>query len=92
VVEDLPLPGTQQVAQDPGLHGGRGDVVLVADADGHHELLGSFVLPFDQPFEHVVDRDVRRRNQEHPLVLSGELNDELADRCGLARARRALEH
>ena len=44
-----------------------------------------------ESLQHIVDGHMGRGAQEDPLVIGDELQDELADRVGLAGARGALE-
>ena len=65
-------------------------VHAIETADAHRVDVRRRRRP-EQPFEHVVDRDVRRRAQEDPLPRRDQLVHELADRRGLSRPRRTFE-
>jgi hypothetical protein len=82
------LLGREARAQAIRAHGLR-DVALVADP--HRDEVAA-VLELDHPLEHVVDGDVSGRAQQHALAGGDHLQDQLADRGGLPRPRRALEH
>jgi hypothetical protein len=82
------LLGREARAQAIRAHGRR-DVALVADP--HRDQVAA-VLELDHPLEHVVDGDVSRRAQQHALAGGDHLQNQLADRGGLPRPRRALEH
>ena len=57
-------------------------------SQGHGMAVGLSL--FHQALQHIVDRDMRRGAEQHPLPALGELEHQLADRRRLSRAGRSL--